>query len=316
MMNVVAWLFLAVVWGTTWAAVKIGLETLPPMTFSGVRFALAGTVLLVVSMLRGRVLPTREQWPLILATALFAVAVPYGLQFWGQQHIASGLAAVLTATIPVLVIFMAHWSLPDEPMTRRKALGAAIGLIGVASIFSDQLYSEGLLALFGSAALFAGAVASSQSQVWIKKYSRSLDPLTLATWQMMLGSVPLMVLGFTQEGGWTTPAEWPLEAILALAYLVIFGSAIGFLVLYWLLQRLPVTKVLTVAFANPVVAVILGWLWLGEVLSWWALAGAGGVLAALWLILATPPVESAPSISEPSVTDPMVQERTPLLSSS
>ncbi len=315
MMNVAAWLFLALVWGTTWAAVKIGLETLPPMTFSGVRFALAGAVLLTASMLRGRVWPNREQWPLILATALFAVAVPYGLQFWGQQHIASGLAAVLTAMIPVLVIFMAHWSLPDEPITKRKALGAAVGLIGVASIFSDQLYSEGAMALFGSVALFAGAVASSQSQVWIKKHSRSMDPLTLATWQMTLGSLPLMILGFTQEGGWTSPTGWPLETILALAYLVIFGSAIGFVVLYWLLQRLPVTKVLTVAFANPVVAVTLGWLWLGEILSWWALAGAGGVLAGLWLILAAPPVGGAPSITEPSVTDPMVEERTPLFSS-
>jgi drug/metabolite transporter (DMT)-like permease len=287
--NVAAWLFLAFAWGSTWLAVKIGLADLPPLSFAGIRFLLAALILVPVLAAR-RIRPprTRSEWALVAGTALFTVSLPYGLQFWAQQYVASGLASVLTAMVPVFVLVFAHWLLPAEPMTLRKVAGVALGLAGVGVIFSDQLSSEGLLALWGSVALIVAALSLAWAQVAVKKHAGTLDPMTIAGWQMAIGTVPLLGLGLWLDGN---PFEfaWTTRAILSLLYLSFVGSAAAFFVLYWLFRRMEVTKVLSVAFANPLVAVLLGWIVAGEVLSWRAVVGGLGILGGLALVLRAAP---------------------------
>jgi drug/metabolite transporter (DMT)-like permease len=286
--SVLAWLFLGVVWGTTWTAIKIGLADLPPLTFAGLRFSVAALLLLLVLLARpGRRLPRgRVEWGLVGGTALVTISFQYALQFWAQQYVASGLASVLTATIPIFVMVFAHWSLPSEPMTRRKVAGMLLGMSGVVVIFSDQLHTHGLLALLGSIALVVGAAATSRAQVYVKKSGGGIDPMIIAGWQMGIGSVPLVALGFVLDGP-PTALHWTRAAVLSLTYLSCVGSAMGFLVMYWLFRRMDVTKVLSVAFVNPLVAVFAGWMVLDETLSWRAFLGGFGILFGLALVLRT-----------------------------
>jgi drug/metabolite transporter (DMT)-like permease len=286
--SVLAWLFLGVVWGTTWTAIKMGLADLPPLSFAGLRFSVAALVLLLVLLVRrGPWLPRgRVEWGLVGGTALVTISFQYALQFWAQQYVASGLASVLTATIPIFVMVFAHWSLPSEPMTRRKVAGMLLGLSGVVVIFSDQLHSAGLLAFWGSIALVVGAAASSRAQVYVKKSGGGIDPMIMAGWQMGIGSAPLLTLGFVLDGP-PTALHWTRAAVLSLTYLSCVGSAMGFLVMYWLFRRMDVTKVLSVAFVNPLVAVFAGWMVLDEMLSWRAILGGFGILFGLGLVLRT-----------------------------
>ena len=308
--SVLGWLFLAVVWGSTWLVIKIGLSDLPPFTFAGIRFAIAAVVLLTVVRIRAAPMPRGwGEWWLIGATASVTISLQYGLQFWGQQYVASGLASVLTAMIPVFVMVFAHWSLPDEPMTARRVAGVAVSSIGVVIIFSDQLQGGGSLAFLGSVALVVGSGATARAQVAVKKYAGDIDPMTFTAWQMVLGSVPLLVLGLLIEGN---PASlpWTARAVGAILYLAVVGSAAAFFVMYWLFRRMEVTKVLSVAFVNPLIAVLLGWMVLSEVLSWRAVAGGVGILLGLGLVLGSPaivavvrPAPSAAGVGRRSVSD-------------
>jgi drug/metabolite transporter (DMT)-like permease len=201
--------------------------------------------------------------------------------------------------VPVFVLVFAHWLLPAEPMTLRKVAGVALGLAGVGVVFSDQLSSEGLLALWGSVALIVASLSLAWAQVAVKKHAGTLDPMTIAGWQMAIGTVPLLGLGLWLDGN---PLEfaWTTRAVLSLLYLSFIGSAAAFFVLYWLFRRMEVTKVLSVAFANPLVAVLLGWLVAGEVLSWRAVVGGLGILGGLALVLRAAPARKRARSRDPA----------------
>src|SRR5213080_4703195 len=130
-----AWLTLCIVWSSTWLAIKIGLRDLPPISFVAIRFLIAITALVAVSIGRTRLLPLcRGEYVVLAITGILMFAVNYTLLFWAELHVSSGLAAVLQATIPIFGIFFAHWMLPDEPMRLRKLAGSLLALGGVAII--------------------------------------------------------------------------------------------------------------------------------------------------------------------------------------
>ena len=139
-MTVIAWVTLALVWGTTWLAISIGLQDLPPATFAGARFFSASLVIGAILLAKNQRLECRAADLRIIAiTGLQTFFVGYGLQFWGQQYVQSGITAVVFASAPLLTMVIAHFRLENEQMNRRKILGALVGLAGVAVIFSGQL---------------------------------------------------------------------------------------------------------------------------------------------------------------------------------
>ncbi len=287
-MTTLVWLFLAVAWGLTWLAVRIGLEDLPPITFAGIRFLVAALLLLLVLLLRRRVTrQSRADWLLIAQTAILTIALPYALQFWGQQYVSSGLAAVMFATVPLFTMLLAHIQLPAEPLNRVKMVGVLTGIVGVALIFSDQLQMASILAALGCAGFLIGALSMASAQVIIKSRGGHIDPLLLATCQMGTGGVLLFSAGVGIEGA-PSNIVWTSRAALALAYLAVVGSAIAFSLLYWLLQRMTVTRVSAMGLAHPVVAVLAGWAVLSETLSLRAIGGAVCVLIGLALVLGKP----------------------------
>jgi drug/metabolite transporter (DMT)-like permease len=279
-----AWLTLCVVWSSTWLAIKIGLRDLRPISFVAIRFLIAIAVLLAVSIGRTRLLPLRRNDYIILAlTGVLMFTVNYTLLFWAELHVSSGLAAVLQATIPIFGMIFAHWMLPDEPLRLQRLAGAIIALGGVAVICGRLLGFNGPLAFWGGVGVVIGAASAAFANVLVKARSIQLAPAMLAAWQMIFGIAPLLVLGLAVDGN---PARfhWTAMALFCLLYLAVIGSALAFLLLYWLLPRLTVAQLQSISLITPPGAVMLGWLLGGETFPVSSLLGAAFVLTGVWLI--------------------------------
>jgi drug/metabolite transporter (DMT)-like permease len=281
----IVWLILCGIWGSTWLFIKLGLEDLPPLTFAGIRFLLAALILGLLVMARGARWPrSRHDWLLIAIVGLLQFTLNYGLVFWGEQHISSGLAAVLQSTFPAFGLVIAHIYLPYEQMTPLKVVGVLLGVLGVAVIFSDQLSIAGHMALLGSMALVLSAFFGSYGNVLVKAYGQQIDPQVLAAGQMIFGFPPLLVLGIITEGS-PLRFRWTAMAVLSLAYLVVVGSVIAFALYYWLVRHMEVTKTMLIALVTPVVAVVLGMVFLQEKLNWRLFAGGACIISGIGLIV-------------------------------
>jgi drug/metabolite transporter (DMT)-like permease len=280
----VAWLTLCVVWSSTWLAIKIGLRDLPPISFVAIRFLIAIVVLVGVSVGRTHLLPrTRKDYAVLAGTGVLMFAINYTLLFWAELHVSSGLAAVLQATIPIFGIMLAHWMLPDEPLRLPRLAGAIIALGGVTVICARLLGFNGPLAFWGGVGVVFGAASAAFANVLVKAQSMQLAPAMLAAWQMIFGTAPLLLLGFAVDGN---PARfrWTISSVFCLLYLAVIGSALTFLLLYWLLPRLTVAQLQSISLITPPGAVMLGWLLGGETFPPSSLLGTALVLVGVWMI--------------------------------
>src|SRR5881394_2757326 len=259
-----AWLTLCIVWSSTWLVIKVGLRDLPPISYAAIRFVIAVIVLLAVSAGRVRLLPQRvTDYVLLAFTGVVMFAVNYVLLFWGELYVSSGLAAVLQATIPIFGMVFAHLMLPDEPMRLRKLAGSLLALGGVAIICARLLGFNGTLAFGGGLGIVFGAAGAAFSNVLLKARAIRLAPAMIAAWQMIFGAVPLLVTGLIIEGN-PLRFHWAALAVACLLYLAIIGSALTFLLLYWLLPRMTVARLQAISLITPPGAVALGWAVGGE----------------------------------------------------
>ena len=279
------WLLLCCIWGSTWLFIKLGLEDLPPLTFAGIRFVIAFLILAIFIGLRRVPLPqVRRDWLLLAVTGVLSFSLNYGLVFWGEQYISSGLAALLQSTLPAFGLIIAHFYLPGERMTFVKIAGIMMGVIGVGIIFSNQLQLSGRGALWGGAALVLSAFCAAYANVLVKAYGLNLQPSVLAAGQMALGLVPLFLVGIPLEGN-PLHLHWTVMAVMALFYLAIVGTVIAFVLYYWLVQHMDVTKTMLIALVTPVAAVVLGMLVLHEQMNWRTLAGGLMIISGIGLIV-------------------------------
>jgi drug/metabolite transporter (DMT)-like permease len=280
---VAVWLVLCLIWGSTWLFIKLGLADLPPVSFAGIRFVVAAAVLWAIVAIRRTALPKGARAFAFLALTGFLVfSVNYGLVFWGEARTSSGLAAVLQATIPAFGLVLSHALLPSDRMTPPKVLGVALGIAGVAVIFSDRAALAGSDALRGGAAIVGSAFAVALANVLVKARGASFDPVILSAVQMTFGLVPLVAAGFVLEGS-PLSFRWTPRALVSLLYLALVGSVVAFLLFYWLLRRMDVTKVLLISLVTPVLAVALGAAVLGERLGARAFLGTALILVGVFL---------------------------------
>jgi drug/metabolite transporter (DMT)-like permease len=281
---IVAFVGLCVIWGSTWLAIKVGLRDLPPISFAGVRFALAALILYGIVVARGLRLPwAARDWRLLLWTGLLSITINYALVFWAELHISSGLAAVLNATIPLFGLPLAHRTLAAEPMTPYKLGGVLLGVLGLAIVFGAEL-GDTPLAAWASAGVLVASLAGAQAGVLVKARGTHLDPAVLAFVQMAFGSVPLLIGGAALEGN-PLRLAWTPAAMLSLGYLTVVGSVAAFLMYYWLIRRVEVTRVLLIPLITPLVAVLLGYLFLGEQVGWGTALGGGAILGGVALAI-------------------------------
>jgi drug/metabolite transporter (DMT)-like permease len=279
------WLLLCCIWGSTWLFIKLGLANLPPLTFAGIRFVIAATILFSIIAVRRRSLPrNNSDWILLAVTGVLSFSLNYGLLFWGEQYISSGLASLLQATIPAFGLVIAHFYLPGERITTAKVAGVLMGVAGVGVIFSNQLAVAGNRALAGSAALVLSSICVAYSNVLLKARGSNLDPAVIAAGQMLFGLVPLLVVGIPVEGN-PFHYNWTPTAVLSLFYLAIVGSVLAFLLYYWLMHNMDVTKTMLIALVTPVFAVTLGMLVLNEELNWRTFAGGAMIMLGIGLIV-------------------------------
>ena len=279
-----AWLTLCAVWSSTWLVIKIGLRDLPPISYAGIRFLIAIIVLLAISSGRVRLLPQLAlDYGVLAFTGVLMFAVNYGLLFWGELYVSSGLAAVLQASIPIFGMLFAHLMLPDEPLRLHKLTGALLALGGVAMICGRLLGINGVMAFWAGLGIVFGAAGAAFSNVLLKMRRIQLAPAMIAAWQMIFGATPLLVIGFLTEGS-PLRFHWSALSIVCLFYLAVIGSALTFLLLYWLLPRMTVARLQAISLITPPGAVALGWAIGGERFSLWSLLGACCVLAGVWMI--------------------------------
>lgn len=279
------WLLLCCIWGSTWLFIKLGLNDLPPLTFAGIRFVIAALILFLLIAVRRVPLPRkRRDWLLLAVTGVLSFSLNYGLVFWGEQYISSGLAALLQSTLPAFGLIIAHYYLPGERMTWPRILGVLLGVFGVGVIFSNQLQVAGPRALWGSAALVLSAFCAAYANVLVKRYGLNLQPSVLAGGQMVFGLVPLLLIGIPLEGN-PLNYHWTPFAVISLFYLAIVGTVIAFLLYYWLMHNMDVTKTMLIALVTPIVAVILGMLILKEELHWRTLFGGAMIILGIGLIV-------------------------------
>jgi len=279
------WLILCGIWGSTWLFIKLGLADLPPITFAGIRFVIACTILFSLIRIRRIPLPhARADWILLATSGILSFGFNYGLVFWGEQYITSGLAALLQSTLPAFGLVFAHFHLPSERLTWTKIGGVVLGVCGVGVVFSNQLAVSGRQALAGCVALVLSAMFAAYSNVLVKRYGKHLNPAVLSAGQMLFGLLLLLAVGIPLEGN-PLKFHWTGMAVIAMLYLAIVGSVIAFLLYYWLVLNMDVTKSMLIALVTPVVAVILGMIVLDEEFGWRTLAGGAMIILGIGLIV-------------------------------
>lgn len=279
------WVILCGIWGSTWLFIKLGLADLPPLTFAGIRFVIACTILFSLIRIRRIPLPReRRDWVLLAVSGILSFGFNYGLVFWGEQYISSGLAAVLQSTLPAFGLVFAHFHLPAERLSWKRIAGVVLGIVGVGVVFSNQLTIAGTRALAGCIALILSAMFAAYSNVLVKAYGRKLNPAVLSAGQMFFGLLLLLAVGIPLEGN-PLHFHWTPKAVIAMLYLAIVGSVIAFLLYYWLVLKIDVTKSMLIALVTPVVAVILGMIVLDEEFGWRTLAGGAMIISGIGLIV-------------------------------
>lgn len=269
-------------WGTTFLAIRIAVEELPPLFAAGARFFTAGVVLLGFMLAKGETRPNARQWRNLLVMSLLMFVAEYGPLFWAEKYVPSGVVSVLAATIPIITLLMEMVIFRQQKWSLALAAATVLGFGGV-----------GILLLPGGTqhfpvmpclAILGGCTAWSLGTV----VSRRMDlpaarPVTSGA-AMMLGGGMLLLI----SAGFGELRPWPhisMRAGMALLYLIVFGSLLGFTAFVWLLAHMPATRVASHAYVNPIVAVALGYFLAAEPVTMRTLAGTGLVLVSVFMIL-------------------------------
>src|SRR5580704_578991 len=287
------------VWGSTFLFIRIGVREVPPFLLAAIRFLVAGLVLYIWMLAHGERSPTTRQWTSASVLAILIFVLDYGLLFWAEQRVPSGLAAVMLATIPVFMALSEIILLRTQRLTARLALALLIGIAGVAVLVSRSLNLGGPpIDTLGAIALIIAAISWSIASALSRKLPLPSSKVMSSGAQMLAGGVFLTVTAAALgEFRNFHPATVSRQAWLSLLYLVVAGSIIGFTAYVWLLHHESPTKVGTYAYVNPVVAVILGYFLGGESLSLRTVLGTLFVLISVIIITTTPSKKPTPPLS-------------------
>ena len=295
--TLLAFAIIYLVWGSTFLAIRIGVLEVPPFLLAAMRFVIAGLVLFLWMLAHRERSPSGRQWLSILIVAFFIFVGDYGLVFWAERQVPSGVTAVMLATIPAFMALSEILVLRTQRLTIRLALALLIGIAGVAVLVSRSLNLGGQpVNAVGAVALIIAAMSWSVGSILTRKLPLPESKVMSSGAQMLVGGV-LLFLVSSALGEFRNfhPAAVSRSAWLSLLYLIVFGSIIAFTAYVWLIHHESPTKVGTYAYVNPVIAVLLGYFFANEPLGTRTVLGTLFVLISVVVITTTPakrPVET------------------------
>jgi drug/metabolite transporter (DMT)-like permease len=304
---------LYLIWGSTYLAIRFGLETLPPFLMAGTRFVVAGGLLYGFLRIRGIPAPSRRHWGSAAVVGLLLLLGGNGGVVWAQQRVDSGVAALLVATVPLWMVFFERLRPGGERPKGATLGGLALGTLGIVILVGpDSLPGVGgeggRVDLVGALALMMSTILWALGSIWSRGRAMA-SPMMATAQQMLSGGVALLALGVVSgELSRLDLAGASSRSLLAVGYLIVFGSLIGYSSYIWLLGVSSPARVSTYAYVNPVVAVVLGWLFAGEPLTARTLLAAGIIVGGVVLVTLriTPSSRRSP---RPSAPDPPGQKR-------
>jgi drug/metabolite transporter (DMT)-like permease len=288
-----------IIWGSTYLAIRFAIETLPGFLMAGVRFVLAGSLILGWSKLRGARIPGWPQWRAAAITGTLLLLGGNGAVVWAERTIPSGVAALVVATVPCWMVLL-DWLRPDGSRPSGQIIaGLLLGLGGIALLVGpDSLLGGGRLNPLGALALVGGSLSWATGSIYSRQARAPAPPLVATGMQMLCGGLALLAVG-TLAGEWSRIelTGVSIRSLLALLYLILIGAIVGYTAYIWLLRVTTPARASTYAYVNPVVAVLLGWLFAGEVISARMVVAACIIIAgvALITIARRPRVMTGPS---------------------
>ncbi|HEY6953471.1 MAG TPA: EamA family transporter [Bacteroidota bacterium] len=282
---VLAFAAIYVIWGSTYLAIRYAVETIPPLLMMGTRSLTAGAVLFAVSRARGHEGPKREHYLslLIIGTSFFLVG--HGLLAWAEQKVPSGLAALLVGSEPCLIGIIEWIFIRDHKLSFRGIGGLILGFIGIALLVSpSKELGTSQTDVLGAFAIILGTLSWSGGAVYSRVARLPKSPMVSAGLELMIGGVLLLVAGFvTGETGALHAVS--MHSVLALLYLIVFGSIIAFSAYVWLLTHTSATRISTHTYINPVFALVLGWALAGESMTLGTILATCIIVVSIYLVL-------------------------------
>lgn len=281
--GLIAWMIISIVWGTTYLAIRVGVEDLPPLLFAGMRWIAAGSILLVFLRLRSFTLPDKNSFFHLSMSGLLLLGAANGLVVVGEQWVPSGLAALLITTTPFWMVGMESFIPGGIKINLKVIAGLLTGFAGVILILFhdfDDLNAPGYLS--GIVAIFFAVIFWSAGTLYSKHRKTNVHPLMGAAVQMFVAGIAQFTLGSLI--GEFSELHYTRESFYSLLYLIIIGSLLGYTAYIYSLNKLPISFVSTYAYINPLIAVYLGWLFLDEKLNLFILLGSIITLAGVKLV--------------------------------
>ncbi len=276
-------LLLGAIWGASYMFIKVGGAEIPPFTFVEGRALMAALALLIVLRLRGGVLPrTRREWLPLIAMGIFNGVIPYTLITWGELHISSALAAILTAAMPLFTILLAHYWTHDERLTISKAIGIIVGFVGVGVLFLPHLREGIQIQFWGELAVVVSAASYAIATLIARKFLGGVSHVVASTGQLASTAVMMLPLSLAFDNPFVLRPS--LTAIGSLTILALLGTAFAYILYYWLIEHTGVTRTSLVTYLIPITGILWGALLLGEAITWEALVGLALIIAGVGLV--------------------------------
>ncbi|MBN2490900.1 MAG: EamA family transporter [Planctomycetes bacterium] len=274
---------LCLIWGSTWLVIAEGLDDLPPFTSAALRFALAFAVMCgVAQTFRRREGGVAPPLRLVLVAGVLQFGVSYGVVYWTETRLPSGLVSVLWAVFPLMVAFLGHRLLPGERLRLGSWLGFGLGFVGVALLFVTDVAAFGPAAVPAALILLLAPAVSAVSNVAVKRYGERVSSVLLNRNGMFVGAILLAVTAVLTERD--VAIRWTPMAVFSIVYLAIPGTVVTFGLYFWLLRSSPVHHLSLIAYVTPVLALVLGWIFRGERIGLDTVLGSLCVLAGVYLV--------------------------------
>lgn len=276
-----AFLSVYLFWGSSYLASRVGVLHMPPFLFAGVRFTIAGAIMLLISRLyRTRVLPQRSEWRHLAVLACCGFLVCNGLSIWTLQYVSSNQAALLNASVPCWIVLLGAFGRRAHRPGRREMLGVLLGVTGTVMVIGQGVGTSGPLG--AQLMILAGCFTWAVSTIYLRNSGITIPVLALIGWQMLLGGLSLLLLGLIT--GELSRWHWNWQGAISMAYLIVFASCCAHTAHAWLATHTTPAKLGTYGYVNPTIAAALGWLVLDEKLGALQLLGMVVVLAGMLMI--------------------------------